>query len=71
MLCNDNNKTTSSVAMRILDAPLSKWSPSTMHVVSSELALQQLQCSIDDKLSNDSYMISCATIKNLFDANPQ
>ncbi|XP_050056969.1 uncharacterized protein LOC114132611 isoform X5 [Aphis gossypii] len=53
------------------DAPLSKWSASTMHVVSSELALQQLQCTIDDKLTNDSYIISCASIKDLFDANPQ
>ncbi|XP_026816248.1 uncharacterized protein LOC113555865 isoform X3 [Rhopalosiphum maidis] len=55
----------------VKDAPLSKWSASTLHVVSSELGLQQLQCTIDDKLSNDSYMISCDTIKNLFDANPQ
>uniref|UniRef100_A0A2H8TG30 Tudor domain-containing protein 1 n=1 Tax=Melanaphis sacchari TaxID=742174 RepID=A0A2H8TG30_9HEMI len=55
----------------VKDAPLSKWSANTMHVVSSELGLQQLLCTIDDKLSNDSYIISCASIKDIFDTNPQ
>lgn len=70
-LCNDNNETTSHVSMRISDAPVLEWSAGTMHAVFSELGLKQLQSTIDDKLSNDSYMIFCPTIKDLFDANPQ
>ncbi|XP_022162071.1 uncharacterized protein LOC111027893 isoform X3 [Myzus persicae] len=55
----------------VKDAPVLEWSAGTMHAVFSELGLKQLQSTIDDKLSNDSYMIFCPTIKDLFDANPQ
>ncbi|XP_060870995.1 uncharacterized protein LOC132945306 isoform X4 [Metopolophium dirhodum] len=54
----------------VKDAPVLEWSAGTMHAV-SELGLKQLPSTIDDKLSNDSYMISCAAIKDLFDKNLQ
>jgi len=57
--------------MQISDAPVLEWSAGTMQAVSSELSLKQLQSTIDEKLSNDRYMISCAAIKDLFDAYPQ
>jgi len=71
MLFNGNNETSPLVFMRISDAPVLEWSAGTMQAVSSELSLKQLQSTIDEKLSNDSYMISCAAIKDLFDAYPQ
>jgi len=70
-LCDDSNEITPLVSTHISGAPVLEWSAGTMHAVSSELGLKQLQSTIDDKLSNDSYMISCATIKDLFDLNPQ
>ncbi|KAL4112570.1 hypothetical protein QTP88_016325 [Uroleucon formosanum] len=54
----------------VKDAPVLEWSSGTMHAVSSELGLKQLPSTIDDKLSNDCYMISCEAIKDLFDKNP-
>lgn len=58
----------SRIHLQFLGVNASEWSPATAAAV-DEYMLTQVNCKIVEKLSSDTYTISCDTIKNLVDSH--
>jgi hypothetical protein len=53
-------------SLKILGSSVLKWNNDTIEAV-SQLMLTQLNCEIVEKVTTDTYIISCDSIKNLID----